>query len=62
MIFMYYQDQGYGTERKKKRAPTPPTAVSIEKAITESTAAKETENKQQQQQPQQQQPQQQVST
>ena len=46
----------------KQLKSTPPTAVSIEKAITESTAAKETENKQQQQQPQQQQPQQQVST
>ena len=39
MCSIILQDQGYGTEKKKRQAPTPPSALAMEKTMKEATTA-----------------------
>lgn len=39
-MFCFLQDQGYGTEKKKRQAPLPPSALAMEKTMRETEAEK----------------------
>lgn len=39
-MFLVCQDQGYGTEKKKRQAPQPPSALAMEKTMKDVAAEK----------------------